>query len=125
MKLCVVYYGKIFFFCFVNLFLGRILCLRSQNIIIFCEGGVIQFRRPCLFIEGSTGWESRSNFFYFHAVVGKMLPNKRFLPQTQGLIPPPGKSWIRHCCFSKIFFYRTEGMEVWITSSRCTCMTAG
>ena len=26
----------------------------------------------------------------------KILPNNRFLPQTQGLVPPSGKSWIRN-----------------------------
>ena len=38
---------------------------------------------------------SQSNFFHFHADFGNILPNNRFLAQTQGLVPPSlGKSWI-------------------------------
>ena len=35
-----------------------------------------------------TGALSRSKFFHFHTVLAKILPNNRFLPQTQGLAPP-------------------------------------
>ena len=31
---------------------------------------------------------SRSKFSHFHTVLAKILPNSRFLPQTQGLVPP-------------------------------------
>ena len=53
---------------------------------------------------------SRSNFFHFHEVFGKNLANiyKGFLSQTQGLVPPSGKSWICHC-LSQIISGRFKG----------------
>ena len=44
-------------------------------------------------VAGDTRPPSWSNFFHFHAVSEKMLPNNRFSLQNQGLVPPSGKSF--------------------------------
>ena len=49
---------------------------------------------------GTSAPPYRSNFFHLHAVFFiKILPNNRFLTQSQGLAarPPAGKSWICYC----------------------------
>ena len=37
-----------------------------------------------------------SNFFHFLQFWTKILSNNRFSPQTEDLVPPSGKSLIRH-----------------------------
>ena len=46
--------------------------------------------------------------FIFMQFLTKFFINNRFLAQTQGLAPPSGKSWIRHCTGFKGDFSCTE-----------------
>ena len=65
---------------------------------------------------------SRSNFFYFHAVLAKILPNRsnRFSLPPRGLTPPSRKSWIRHCSAyynqnsSANFHFRLDLSHFWV-----------
>ena len=50
--------------------------------------------------------------FIFIQVLAKILANNRFSVQTQGLVPPSGKSWIRHCKMKLTF---TIGPNVLLT----------
>ena len=43
--------------------------------------------------------------------LGKILPKNGFLHQTQGLVPPSGKSWIRHCSFDLTHLWLTNDLE--------------
>ena len=57
---------------------------------------------------------SRSKFFYFHVVFDKNLPNMRLAP-PYGLVPPSGKSWIRHSLLYNVFLDARNSAG----SSRC------
>ena len=58
-------------------------------------------------IQGVPGTcPSRSNFFHFQ-FLEKIFSNNWFLPKIQGLPPPSGKSWIRHCWDAVNFKFRS------------------
>ena len=65
---------------------------------------------------------SQPNFFHFHVVFGKHLPNNRLVfPSVVGA--PTGKSWIHHCYHSpfgkhmseddELFTFCAEGVFFW------------
>ena len=48
-------------------------------------------------VQGGGGLQtSRSNFFHFHAIFGKILPDNRLTPPPLQLVVPSGKSWIHY-----------------------------
>ena len=69
----------------LKLYLGWTRSTLSQGALADPSGGARD--APCLLDPIS---------FIFMQFSVKMLANNRFLPQTQGLAPPPGKFWIRH-----------------------------
>ena len=51
--------------------------------------------------KGALGTSTRSNFFHFQAVFGKISCQILcFCPKLRAWIPRSRKSWIRHCYFS-------------------------